>query len=44
VKSQGTAIRDVERQLHGKANMQEIISGLSLKANVSDVSRTIADV
>jgi hypothetical protein len=34
----------MERLLPTKANKSELNSGLSLKANVSDVSRTIAEV
>ena len=44
IKSQGHAIRDLERQVHNKANIQEFMTSLSLKANVSDVSRTISDI
>jgi hypothetical protein len=44
IKSQGHAIRDLERQVQNKANIQEFMTSLSLKANVSDVSRTISDV
>lgn len=44
VKSQGTAVRELERQMQTKASTAEMSTGLSLKANVADVSRTIADV
>jgi len=44
VRSQGLAIREMERVLPTKANKSELNAGLSLKANVSDVSRTIAEV
>jgi len=38
------AIRDLERSIPTKASKSELNAGLSLKANVSDVSRTIAEV
>ena len=44
VKSQGSAIRDLERQISDKVNQHDFHNSLSLKANVSDVSRTIADL
>lgn len=44
VKSQGVAIRDLERQLMKKANTDEIVTQLNQKANVNDVSRRIAEV
>jgi len=44
VKSQGAAIRDLENNMHHKATVQELQSSLTLKANISDVSRTIAEV
>lgn len=44
VKSQGTAIRDLERQVHRKANTEEIMQVVREKANVSDVSRTVAEL
>ena len=44
VKSQGQAIRELERNVHQKATIQEMTTSLALKANISDVSRTIADV
>ena len=44
VRSQGLAIRELERVIPTKCNKSELNAGLSLKANVSDVSRTVADV
>ena len=44
VRSQGLAIRELERTLPTKCNKSELNAGLSLKANVADVSRTVADV
>ena len=44
VRSQGLAIREMERVIPTKCNKSELNAGLSLKANVSDVSRTVADV
>jgi hypothetical protein len=44
LRSQGLAIRELERVLPTKANKAELNAGLSVKANVSDVSRTIAEV
>ena len=44
IRSQGLAIRELERVVPTKANKSELNAGLSLKANVSDVSRTIAEV
>ena len=44
MRAQGLAIREIERVLPTKANKSELNAGLSLKANVSDVSRTMADI
>ena len=44
VRTQGLAIRELERVLPTKCNKSELNAGLSLKANVSDVSRTVAEV
>lgn len=44
VKVQGQAIRHMEQSLANKASNSDLTSGLMLKANVSDVSRTIADI
>ena len=44
VRSQGLAIRELERTLPTKCNKSELNAGLSLKANIADVSRTVADV
>jgi len=44
IRSQGLAIRELERVLPTKCNKSELNAGLSLKANVTDVSRTIAEV
>lgn len=37
-------MREMERQVPTKASKAEVNAGLSLKANVADVSRTIAEV
>jgi hypothetical protein len=44
VRSQGLAIREVERALPSKCTKSELNAGLTLKANASDVSRTIAEL
>ena len=44
VRSQGLAIRELERVLPTKCNKSELNAGLSLKANITDVSRTMADL
>ena len=44
VKDQERGIREMERVIPTKCNKSELNAGLSLKANVSDVSRTVADV
>ena len=44
VRSQGMALRELERTMPTKCNKAELNAGLSLKANVSDVSRTVAEV
>lgn len=44
IRSQGLAIRELERIVPTKANKSELNAGLSVKANVSDVSRTIAEI
>ena len=44
LKSQGLAIRELERVVPTKAAKAEVNAGLSLKANVADVSRTLAEV
>lgn len=44
LRQQGLALRELERQLPTKASKSELNAGLSLKANVADVSRTLADV
>ncbi len=44
LRQQGLALREMERQVPTKASKAEVNAGLSLKANVADVSRTIAEV
>ena len=44
MKSQGVAIRDLEKQLGTKASKSELNSGLNIKANVADVMRTFSEV
>jgi hypothetical protein len=44
LRSQGLAIRELERVLPTKCNKSELNAGLSLKANVTDVSRMIAEI
>lgn len=44
VKSQGQAIRELEKQMMQKASSTELTANLQLKANVSDVSRAIAEI
>ena len=44
MRSQGMAIRELERVMPTKASKAEINAGLSLKANVTDVSRTVAEL
>lgn len=44
VKTHGTALRDFERQLASRTSKAELTAALNLKANVNDVSRSIADL
>ncbi|CAD8114060.1 unnamed protein product [Paramecium primaurelia] len=44
VKSQGESIREIEKQLSTRASKNELHSGLALKANINDISRTIAEI
>ncbi len=44
VRTQADAIKDLERVISSKASKCELNSGLTQKANVSDVSRTVATV
>eukprot|EP00357_Protocruzia_adherens_P011027 CAMPEP_0114975776 /NCGR_PEP_ID=MMETSP0216-20121206/2296_1 /TAXON_ID=223996 /ORGANISM="Protocruzia adherens, Strain Boccale" /LENGTH=802 /DNA_ID=CAMNT_0002336613 /DNA_START=61 /DNA_END=2469 /DNA_ORIENTATION=+ len=44
VKTQGEALREMERQMTTRASKAELNSGLAIKANISDVSRTVAEV
>jgi arginine deiminase len=44
VRSQGIAIRELEKQLATKASKSELNSGLNIKANVADVMRTFSEV
>ncbi len=37
-------MRELERAVPTKASKAEVNAGLSLKANVADVSRTLADI
>lgn len=44
VRSQGIALKEIERNIPQRISKAELNSGLSIKANVSDVSRTIAEL
>lgn len=44
VKSQGIAIKELEKQVNTKASRNDLISGLGSKANVNDVMRTFNEV
>jgi DNA-binding IscR family transcriptional regulator len=44
VKAQGETLRELERQMPTRASKAELNSGLSLKASISDITRTIAEV
>jgi hypothetical protein len=44
VRSQGIAIRELEKQISNKASKSELNSGLNIKANVADVMRTFSEV
>ena len=44
VKSQGQAIRELESQMRTKASTVEMTANLQSKANVNDISRSIADL
>ena len=44
VKSQGQAIRELNRQLSLKANQSELVMHLNNKANVSEVSKFVAEI
>jgi arginine deiminase len=44
VRSQGIAIRELEKQVATKASKSELNSGLNIKANVADVMRTFSEV
>jgi hypothetical protein len=44
VRSQGIAIRELEKQVSTKASKSELNSGLNIKANVADVMRTFSEV
>ncbi len=44
IRQQGLALRELERIVPTKAAKAEVNAGLSLKANVADVSRTLADI
>lgn len=44
VKSQGQAIRELNRQLALKANQNELVMHLNNKANVTEVSKFVADL
>ena len=44
VRSQGIAIRELEKQISSKASKSELNSGLNIKANVADVMRTFSEV
>ncbi|CAG9313179.1 unnamed protein product [Blepharisma stoltei] len=44
VKSQGGSIKDLELQMPSKASKAELNSGLAMKANISDISRTFSEL
>ena len=44
VRSQGISLREMERSVPQRCSKAELSAGLSVKANVSDVSRTIAEL
>jgi hypothetical protein len=44
VRSQGLAIKDLERQISNKASKSELNSGLNIKANVADVMRSFSEL
>lgn len=44
MRQQGLALRELERIVPTKSSKAEVNAGLSLKANVADVSRTIAEI
>jgi hypothetical protein len=44
VRTQGVALSRLEQQLAAKANIQEVITSLALKANVADVQRSMTEV
>lgn len=44
VRSQGVAIRELEKQITSKASKSELNSGLNIKANVADIMRTFSEV
>jgi hypothetical protein len=44
VRSQGIAIKELEKQVSTKASKSELNSGLNIKANVADVMRTFSEV
>ncbi len=44
MRTQGVSIRELEKQISTKASKSELNSGLTLKANVSDVMRTFSEV
>ena len=38
------AIHELERQVHSRCSKHELANALSLKANIADVSKTVAEV
>ena len=44
LRQQGLALRELERVAPTKASKSELNAGLSVKANVADVSRTISEI
>lgn len=44
VRSQGIAIRELEKQVASRSTKSELNSGLNIKANVADVMRTFSEV
>ena len=44
VRLQGESLKDLEKTFSSRASKSELNTGLSLKANVQDVSRTINEI
>jgi hypothetical protein len=44
VRAQGASLRELERQMPNKLSKSEFNSGMAIKANASDISRTVQEV